>query len=63
MAVETPNYGERNIIETKMFHAAIDRVFETTAKVVEVAVISSNYHAEAVKGIRGKEVFVLKEFL
>lgn len=43
-----------------MFHAAIDIVFEATA---EVAVISSTYHTETVKGIRGKEVFVLKEFL
>ena len=59
-----PHYSEKNIIETKMFHDdAIDKVFEATAEVVEEAVISSIYHAETVKGIRGKEVFALKEFL
>ena len=59
-----PHYSERNIIETRMFYdAAIDKVFEATAEVVEEAVISSIYHAETVKGIRGNEVFGLREFL
>lgn len=59
-----PHYSEKNIIDTKMFHDdAIDKVFEATAEAVEEAVISSIYHAETVKGIRGKEVFALKEFL
>ena len=59
-----PHYSEKNIIETKMFYDdAIDKVFEATAEVVEEAVISSIYHAGTVKGIRGKEVFALKEFL
>ncbi|QAT42978.1 P1 family peptidase [Aminipila luticellarii] len=59
-----PHYSEKNIIETKMFHDdAIDKIFEATAEVVEEAVVSSIYHAENVKGIRGKEVFALKEFL
>ncbi|WP_312650179.1 P1 family peptidase [Aminipila sp.] len=59
-----PHYSEKNIIDTKMFHDdAIDKVFEATAEAVEEAVISSIYHAETVKGIRGKEVFDLKEFL
>lgn len=59
-----PHYSEKEIIETKMFHDdAIDQVFEATAEVVEEAVISSLYHGESVKGIRGKEVFSLKEFL
>ncbi|QIB68673.1 P1 family peptidase [Aminipila butyrica] len=59
-----PHYSDKNIIDTKMFHDdAIDKVFEATAETVEEAVISSIYHAETVKGIRGKEVFALKEFL
>jgi D-aminopeptidase len=59
-----PHYSEKNIIEIKMFYDdAIDKVFEATAEVVEEAVISSIYHAETVKGIRGKKVFSLKEFL
>ncbi|QIB69822.1 P1 family peptidase [Aminipila butyrica] len=59
-----PHYSEKNIIEMKMFHDdAIDKVFEATAEAVEEAVVSSLYHAETVKGIRGKEALALKEFL
>jgi len=59
-----PHYSKKNIIETKMFHDdAMDKVFEATAEVVEEAIISSIYHAETVKGIRGNEVFGLREFL
>ncbi len=58
------HYSEKDIIETKMFHdAAIDKVFEAAAEVVEEAVISSIYHAGTVTGSRGKTVFALKEFL
>ncbi|MEA4987831.1 MAG: P1 family peptidase [Anaerovorax sp.] len=59
-----PHYSEKNIIETKMFHDDVmDKVFEATAEAVEEASISSIFHAETVMGIRGKEVFALKEFL
>ncbi|NLY19741.1 MAG: P1 family peptidase [Tissierellia bacterium] len=59
-----PHYSEKDIIETKMFHdGAMDKIFEATAEVVEEAVISSLYHGEYVKGIRGKEVYGLHEYL
>ena len=48
----------------KMIHDdALDRIFEATAEAVEEAVISSLYHAETVKGIRGKVLYGLREFL
>lgn len=59
-----PHYSQAKIIPMRMLHDdALDRVFEATAEVVEEAVISSLYHAETVKGIRGKVVRGLKEFL
>ncbi|WP_419025407.1 P1 family peptidase [Emergencia sp.] len=59
-----PHYSERDILETKMFHDnAMDKVFEATAEAVEEAVISSLYHAGTVKGIRGKVIHGLCEYL
>lgn len=59
-----PHYCESGIVETKMLHDdALDHVFEATAEAVEEAVISSLYHAETVKGIRGKTLYGLREFI
>ena len=59
-----PHYSQTEILPMKMLHDdTLDRVFEATAEVVEEAVISSLYHAKTVKGIRGKVVRSLKEFL
>ena len=59
-----PHYSQTKILPMKMLHDdTLDRVFEATAEVVEEAVISSLYHAKTVKGIRGKVVRSLKEFL
>lgn len=59
-----PHHSQTKIMLTKMLHDdALDQVFEATAEIVEEAVISSLYHAETVKGIRGKVVRSLKEFL
>ncbi|MGN0658250.1 MAG: P1 family peptidase [Emergencia sp.] len=59
-----PHYSKEKILNSKMLHdAAMDRVFEATAEIVEEAVISSLYHAETVKGIRGKVVHGLREYI
>ena len=59
-----PHYSKKDILETKMLHDdAMDKVFEAAAEVVEEAVISSLYHGETVKGIRGKVIHGLPEYL
>lgn len=59
-----PHYSEEDILTTRMFHDnALDKVFEAAAEAVEEAVISSLYHAGTVKGIRGKIVRGLCEYL
>ena len=59
-----PHYSEEDILETKMLHDnAMDKIFEGTAEAVEEAVISSLYHAGTVKGIRGKVIRGLSEYL
>lgn len=63
-ANKVPHYSKSDILDMKMFaDAAIDKVFEATAEAVEEAVISSLWHAEAMKGIRGKEVKGLQDIL
>ncbi len=59
-----PHYCESGILDMKMVHDdALDHIFEATAEAVEEAVISSLYHAETVKGIRGKVLYGLREFI
>lgn len=63
-ANRVPHYSRTGINEIRMVHdECLDPVFEATAEVVEEAVISSLYHAETVKGIRGKTLYGLLEFL
>ncbi|MEE0796222.1 MAG: P1 family peptidase [Anaerovoracaceae bacterium] len=63
-ANRVPHYSQTGINEIRMVHdECLDPVFEATAEVVEEAVISSLYHAETVKGIRGKTLHGLLEFL
>lgn len=59
-----PHYSETGIVDIKMVHDdGLDPVFEAAAEAVEEAVISSLYHAKTVKGIRGKTLYGLREFL
>lgn len=59
-----PHYCESGILDMKMVHDdALDHIFEATAEAVEEAVISSLYHAETVRGIRGKVLYGLREFV
>ncbi len=59
-----PHYCEGGIVDMKMVHDdSLDCIFEATAEAVEEAVISSLYHAETVKGIRGKVLYGLREFI
>jgi len=59
-----PHYSDTGIVDMKMVHDdALDPVFEAVAETVEEAVISSLYHAKTVKGIRGKVLYGLEEFL
>lgn len=63
-ANRVPHYSEKKILDMKMFHDdALDTVFEATAETVEEAIISSMYYADTVKGVRGKVVYGLKEYL
>lgn len=58
------HFKKKDIIETKMLYEnTLDKVFEATVEAVEEAIISSLYHAKSTKGIRGKTVRALKDFL
>lgn len=59
-----PHYGQSALYETKAFRDdAIDPVFEATVEAVEEAILSSLYHAPTTKGIRGKLVYGLRDYL
>ncbi len=59
-----PHYCESGMVNIKIAHDdTLDPVFEAVAEAVEEAVISSLYHADTVKGIRGKIVYSLREFI
>lgn len=63
-ANRVPHYGQRALYETKAFRDdAIDPVFEATVEAVEEAILSSLYHAPTTKGIRGKLVYGLRDYL
>ncbi len=59
-----PHYSRQNLLDMKMFYDEnIDMVFEAAVESVEEAIISSLYHAETTRGIRGNTYLGLREFL
>ena len=59
-----PHYSDKSLIDIKMFDdEKIDKVFEAAVEAVEESVISSMYHAETTKGVRGNIYYGLREFL
>ncbi len=58
------HYSEKSILPMQMLYdEKIDDVFEAAVEAVEEAIISSLYHAETVKGVRGNVCKGLREFL
>ena len=48
----------------KVIHEdAIDKVFEPAVEALEESIISSLYHAKTTRGVRGKLVYGLREFI
>lgn len=59
-----PHYSEQKILSASyLFENRMDKVFEVTAETVEEAIVSALYHAETMKGIRGKIAHSLKEYI
>lgn len=58
------HYSEKSILPMRMFYdEKIDTIFEAAVEAVEESIISSLYHAETTKGIRGNEYKSLREYL
>lgn len=59
-----PHYSEKHVLSGAYFHdAEIDRVFECGIEATEEAIISSLYHAETTRGIRGNIIRSLRDYL
>ena len=59
-----PHYSEQSLLEIKVIHEdAIDKVFEPAVEALEESIISSLYHAKTTRGVRGKLVYGLREFI
>ena len=59
-----PHYSEQSLLEMKVIHEdAIDKVFEPAVEALEESIISSLYHAKTTRGVRGKLVYGLREFI
>ena len=59
-----PHYSEQSLLEMKAIHEdAIDKVFEPAVEALEESIISSLYHAKTTRGVRGKLVYGLIEFV
>lgn len=58
-----PHFSDKRIFSVRMFNdSGIDEVFEAAEEAVEESIISSLYHGETVRGIRGRKVMSLKEY-
>ena len=63
-ANRVPHYSKTAVMDMKMISDnKIDGVFDATAEAVEVAIISSLYHAETTTGRAGKVKYGLRDFL
>ena len=59
-----PHYSDTSLLDIRLFHdEKIDKVFEASVEAVEEAIISSLYHAETTRGIRGRLYEGLREYL
>lgn len=59
-----PHYSDEKFVEMKAIHEdAIDKVFEPAVEALEESIISSLYHAKTTRGVRGKLVYGLREFI